>query len=120
MSPRLRHIEDRRAVDRDAQLRKIGSQHSGVQPGGLICPRLACPGEFGKPSRGGRLAPVRWPQARNAPALLIDQDGRVSATYARPEVRDQRLDLSRINTVAGEENETQRIGIDKKGALGRC
>jgi hypothetical protein len=120
MSLRLRHIEDRGAVNGNAQLRKISSQHPGVQPGGLLCPHFAGSGEIGKPSRSGRLAPVGRPQTGNAPPLLIDQYGRVRATYGRPQVRDQRPDLSGIDAVAGKENETQRIGIDKKGALGRC
>jgi hypothetical protein len=63
---------------------------------------------------------VRWPQTRNASTLLIDQYRRVSATYTRPQVRNQRSDLSGIDTVAGEENETEGIGVDEQGALRQC
>jgi hypothetical protein len=118
MSTRVRHIQNRRAIDRNPQVRKLSGQHPGVQPRRFPCLRFVCSREYGKPRGGRRGPPVGRPQTGNASTFLIDQNRSVVATDSLPEVRDKRPHLRGLDAVAGEENEAKRVGRCEQGTLG--
>ena len=110
-----RHVEDRQAVDIDADGPEVLADEPSREPdrggAGFEIP------DRGEARRGGILAPVRRPEPLHAAALLIDEDEGVVAPYRVPDVAGQRADLLRRFDVAAEQDDAERVGGPQEGAL---
>ena len=76
-----RHIGERQAVDVDPKRLEIGRDQPGAEPGGGKAGRRVAVVEpaIGRAGRIGR--PVRRSEPLHPAALLVDQDGRLSAEF---------------------------------------
>ena len=96
---------------RDAEMVEVVGDQSRAETG-----RRFGLGVRQRSEMGGRRveAPMGRPEARNRPALLVDQDRRVSASDRIAQRQNQVPNLVRGAAIAPEKNETDRIGIAEK------
>ena len=115
--PLGRHVEDRQAVDVDADGEQVFAHEPGDEPDRLG-PLLQVV-DRGVARGGGVAAPVRQPEPLHAAALLVDEDHRLVAAERRANVARQRVDLLPGVDVAAEENDAERVGVLQEGTLVR-
>jgi hypothetical protein len=112
-----RHVEHRRAVDGDAEVRQLQRDQGGVEPGRRDRRRLRPSEQLTEAPGRRRFAPVRRAQSGDAATLLVDQHRRVGAADGVAQRRGQRADLVRRLAVAGEQDEAGGIGVAEEAPL---
>ena len=112
-----RYVEDRRAVDVDAEIAQLGGQQARIEAHRAA--RLGDRGARQRAERGGRrrLAPMRWLEARDPAALLVDQDRRAGPADRAAQLADQRAHLVGRLAIALEQDEAIGIGVAEKARL---
>ena len=117
MRARHGHVEDGQAIDVDADREKIMRDEARAEAGQLppderivgVEPPIGAP--------GGIFWPVRRAHPLHAPALLVDQDGRLIAADRVAQSFAERLHLAGIVDVALEEDEPPGLRIAEERDL---
>ena len=112
-----RHVEDRQAIDADADGAQVRRHQPRAQPHE---PRLFVEVEAGEPveSRGGRIfRPMRRPEPLHAPALLIDEHRRIGALDDVAKDAGETRDLRAIADIPPEQDQTPGTGAGDEAAF---
>jgi hypothetical protein len=110
-------VEDRRAVDRDAELGELASEELGIEPHRLDSLGAATARQLAETAGGRHGAPGRRLQPGDTAALLVDQHRRVGAADSVAQIVDQGPDLIRCLAVALEQDEAERVGFAEEHPL---
>lgn len=106
---RDRYVEDRRAVDVDAEIAEFRRQKLSIEPNGLACSGKIALRQGAEYSRCRRRTPMGWCKPLDAPAFLIDQDWRIDSANRTAQLRRERPDLRGLDTVAGKQDKAERV-----------
>src|SRR5512135_522719 len=113
----FRHVENRRAIDGDAERVKLSGDQARAGEGcrhrsqGIVRVKLAIS------PRRRHLAPIWCAQALHAATLLIDEHQRLIAFDRVPKVTDERSELVGRGAVAREEDQAARQRLSEESAL---
>ena len=117
ISPGLRQVENRPAIDGDVQVRQVFGDGLGVLRQRRRGPRRVGQIHLGKLGSRRPFRPMRRAQTLHPPAFLIDQHRRGGIADRGAQVADQCPDLIRSLDIAGEQDEAQRVGFFEKAFL---
>jgi hypothetical protein len=108
------HVEDRKAVDVDAELEEIVGDQARQKPGGAPSGFEVRLGELAEHAAGRIGRPDRRRQPLHAAAFLVDQDRRLGPADDLAEIADKLLDLLSRVAIAFEEDEAPgRLGCEE-------
>ena len=114
---RLLHVDQRRAIDVDAERRQLGADQLVIEEHRLAPVARTLGRQRAELGRRGRGAPVRRLQALHPPALLVDQDRSLGMLDRRAQIVHQAAHLVRIGDVAREQDEAERLNVAEERAL---
>ena len=107
----------RSTVDVDAGLAEVVGDQPGSQPGRLARRRARFEGQTSDLARRWEPTPFGWPQAHDAPTLLIDQHGQAALAAQSVELLGERTQLRPVDTVALEQDDAGRLQREEQLAL---
>ena len=112
-----RYVEHGCAIHRHTQPSEVIGDEPRAQIGRLA-PVIGAPLEqFAKPARGRPRTPMRRLEARDASPFLVDENGRPADPDRIAQGIAKRADLDRRLTIAGEQDETERLDVTEEFSL---